>query len=146
MKVFFPKNKPRVSKTKEQHDREVLLDKVRAMWITGVLEQSLEKEARIALGLSEHPEAVLRSLDLVSRFPNQSPRHLPPNTRMIEVFDAHAGQFLILGAPGAGKTTLLLELTRALLTRAQQNPAYPIPVVFPLSSWAQHRKSLILLC
>lgn len=131
-----------VTQTKEQRDREAMLDKVRAIWITGFLDQSLEKEARIALGLSERSDAVLRSLDLVSRLPHQAPRPLPPNTQMIEVFDTHTGQLLILGAPGAGKTTLLLELTRDLLTRAKQNPQHLIPVVFPLSSWAQQRRPL----
>lgn len=136
------KNKPPVTQTKEQRDREAMLDKVRAIWITGFLDQSLEKEARITLGLSERSDAVLRSLNLQSRLPHQAPRPLPPNTQMIEVFDTYTGQLLILGAPGAGKTTLLLELTRDLLTRAKQNPQHLIPVVFPLSSWAQQRRPL----
>jgi hypothetical protein len=49
---------------------------------------------------------------------------------------------LILGAPGSGKTTLLLELARDLLARAADDPTHPIPVVFPLSTWAQSRKPL----
>src|SRR5690348_16224042 len=47
---------------------------------------------------------------------------------------------LILGMPGSGKTTLLLELARDLLDRAAHDPTHPIPVVFPLSTWAQSRK------
>ncbi len=49
---------------------------------------------------------------------------------------------MILGEPGSGKTTLLLELTRTLLERAGQDEAHPIPVVFPLSSWATKRQPL----
>ena len=49
---------------------------------------------------------------------------------------------LILGEPGAGKTTLLLELTRDLLDRAAQDESHLIPVVFNLSSWAEHRLAL----
>jgi DNA polymerase III delta prime subunit len=50
---------------------------------------------------------------------------------------------LILGAPGSGKTTLLLELARDLLVRASDDWAHPIPVVFPLSTWAEMRKPLV---
>ena len=52
------------------------------------------------------------------------------------------GSLLILGAPGSGKTTLLLELARDLLTRAEQDKEQPIPVVFPLSTWAEQRLPL----
>jgi hypothetical protein len=50
---------------------------------------------------------------------------------------------LILGTPGSGKTTTLLELARDLIARAEHNPTEPIPVVFNLSSWAEHRPPLI---
>jgi DNA polymerase III delta prime subunit len=62
-----------------------------------------------------------------------------PSTRLIDIFDRLDHALLILGAPGAGKTTLLLTLARELLMRAAQDPEQPIPVVFPLSSWAQRR-------
>ena len=52
------------------------------------------------------------------------------------------GELLILGEPGAGKTTLLLELARALLDRAARDEALPMPVVFPLSTWAARRPPL----
>jgi signal peptidase I len=47
-----------------------------------------------------------------------------------------------LGAPGAGKTTLLLTLASDLLIRAAQDPEHPIPVIFPLSSWARQQRPL----
>jgi eukaryotic-like serine/threonine-protein kinase len=50
---------------------------------------------------------------------------------------------LILGEPGSGKTTLLLELARDLLDRAEGDASQPIPVVFPLSTWAESRKPLV---
>jgi DNA polymerase III delta prime subunit len=58
------------------------------------------------------------------------------------MIDASANVLLILGEPGAGKTTLLLELTRDLLDRAAQDPSHPIPVVFPLSTWAEQQRPL----
>src|SRR5262249_42735236 len=46
-------------------------------------------------------------------------------------------------APGSGKTTLLLQLAQDLLDRAEEDPEYPIPVVFPLSTWAVSRRPII---
>ena len=54
---------------------------------------------------------------------------------IVDVFDAHDGELLILGAPGAGKTTTLLSLARELIARAVDDVALPIPLVFNLASW-----------
>jgi hypothetical protein len=86
---------------------------------------------------------VARPLDLLVKRPDEEERPLPSGTRVVDVFDAMDQSMLILGAPGSGKTTLLLELARDLLTRATNDPAHPIPVVFPLSTWAQSRKPLV---
>ena len=67
---------------------------------------------------------------------------LAPGTPLIDVFDRLDRALLVLGAPGAGKTTLLLMLARDLLQRAAHDPEQPIPVVFPLSSWAARRRPL----
>ena len=61
--------------------------------------------------------------------------------QIVKVFDAME-QLLILGDPGSGKTTLLLELARDLLDRTAHDPTHPIPVVFPLSTWAESRRPL----
>jgi DNA polymerase III delta prime subunit len=118
-----------------------MLEKVRRIWITDFLEGSLSREARILLGLSQRPDAVARPLDLLVQRPDQGERPLPPGMPIVKVFD-DMGHLLILGAPGSGKTTLLLELARDLLDRAAQDPEHPIPVVFPLSTWAVSRKPL----
>jgi hypothetical protein len=47
-----------------------------------------------------------------------------------------------LGAPGSGKTTELLGLANDLLLRATRDQDHPIPVVFPLSTWAESRKPI----
>ena len=59
---------------------------------------------------------------------------------MVDVFDDMERALLILGQPGAGKTTLLLELADELLNRAARDATHPIPVVFPLSTWAESRR------
>ena len=126
----------------DPRNRSKMLEKVRKIWITGFLERSLFHETRILLGLSERPDAVARPLDLLVQRPDQGERPLPPGMQVVEVFDAMEQALLILGAPGSGKTTLLLELARDLLDRAEHDPTHPIPVVFPLSTWAESRRPL----
>jgi predicted NACHT family NTPase len=49
---------------------------------------------------------------------------------------------LLLGEPGAGKSTLLLELALDLVTQAEHDHSLSLPVIVPLSSWANHRQPL----
>ncbi len=126
----------------ERRNRQVMVDKVRQYWITGVLQQSLYKEVMITMGLAERPTAVDRPLDVLVQRPDGSDRPLPPEIKIGEVFDELRGSLLILGAPGSGKTTLLLELTRDLLDQAEQDSSFPIPVVLPLSTWGERRLPL----
>jgi hypothetical protein len=123
------REQPRQSR--EQRNRQAMLEKVRTIWITGVLQRSLAHEVLISLDLAERPEAVAPPLDLLVQRPDGTERPLPPGTRLINVFDTSDRALLILGAPGAGKTTLLLALAQELLTRAGQDSDSPIPVVFP---------------
>jgi DNA polymerase III delta prime subunit len=124
-------------------NRRAMIEKVWAIWITGVLQPSLPEDILLELGLTEQPAMVTRALDLLVQ-PDLADRVLTPGTRLIEVFDRLDRALLILGAPGTGKTTLLLTLARDLLQRAAQDQAQPIPVVFPLSSWAAQRRPMAL--
>jgi TIR domain/NACHT domain len=123
-------------------NRHAMIEKVRTIWITGYLRKSLFDEVRAVLGLNERPDAVVRPMDLLVKPPDQGERRLPSGTQVIEVFDTMDRSLLILGAAGSGKTTLLLELARDLLTRATSDSEHPIPVVFPLSTWAESRRPL----
>ena len=114
-------------------NRRAMLEKVRAIWINGVLNRSLYKETLITLGLAERPDAVERPMDILVQRPDKADQQLPPGTRVVEVYDELGGELLILGSPGSGKTTLLLELARDLLDRAEQDDSHHIPVVFPCS-------------
>jgi hypothetical protein len=60
----------------------------------------------------------------------------------LELFLNNGLSLLILGEPGAGKTMLLISLARALIGRAEDNPAEPIPVILNLMSWAKQRLTL----
>ena len=119
-----------------------MLKRVRSIWITGVLEQSLHGAALIALGLREQADVLANPWRLVVQEVNQIAHALPSGTHISQVYDDAEGALLILGEPGAGKTTLLLELTRDLLDRAQKEEHLPIPVVFNLSSWARKQPPL----
>jgi hypothetical protein len=132
----------RRSRAQEQRSRTWMLDRVRNAWIKGVLEESLGAIAWIELGLERRPEAVRHPAALVARWPTGQARALPADMSIDAVFDELGSALLILGAPGSGKTTLLLELTRRLLDRTANDPSYPMPVVFNLSSWAAERPSL----
>jgi hypothetical protein len=122
-------------------NRRAMIEKVWAIWITGVLQPSLPQDILVNLGLTERPALVTRALDLLVQ-PDLADRVQAPGTPLIEVFDRLDRALLILGAPGAGKTTLLLTLACDLLQRAAQDQEQPIPVVFLLSSWAAQRRPL----
>lgn len=127
----------RPTSLRELSFRQRLLRNVHDFWITGVLEQSFYHTANIELALHEQPAALDNPWRFVVQEMKRPERSLPPGTHILTVFDESEGELLILGEPGAGKTTLLLELTRALLTRAEQDQNYPLPAVFNLSSWTQ---------
>ncbi len=125
--------------THQQRLRYSLIDKVRIIWIEGLLENSLHGMAQMELGLEYEPEAVDRPWAMRLEQPGQTGQTLPPRTRIDQVFHRLGGSMLILGEPGSGKTTTLLELARDLLVAAENDEHQPIPVVFNLSSWAHQR-------
>jgi DNA polymerase III delta prime subunit len=94
------------------------------------------------LGLTEKPDAVLHHTGLLFRSPQQPEQPLPEGTSIAEVYDRAGHELLILGEPGAGKSTLLLDLARQLVGRAEQDAGHPLPVIFPLSSWAEKKQPL----
>jgi hypothetical protein len=126
----------------QQRNRRAMLERVKTIWIKGLLEESLAEMVRIDLGLVDKPDAVDLPLNLQYQELNCQTRLIAPGTPIIDIFTETGGTMLILGAPGAGKTTLLLELARDLIVRAEQDEGHPIPVVFNLSSWAKKQRPL----
>jgi hypothetical protein len=125
----------------EQRNRRAMLNKVKSFWVEGVLEKSLHGLAMIELGLQSQADAV-NPLNMVLRHSGQRGQDLSLGTNIVDVFDDLGRAMLILGEPGSGKTTMLLELARATIARADQDPSYPIPVVLNLSSWSAGRKPI----
>ncbi len=112
--------------------------------VTARLRQSLHNAVLINLGKESQPQQVKRPWDAEIKIGLKPAEPLPDTTTIFQVFDSEeiAGKLLILGAPGAGKTTTQLELAQALVSRAEEQPDYPVPVLFNLSSWKDDRQPL----
>ena len=127
--------------TLDAQQRAIMLHRVRYKWITGVLEPSLGRAARLVLGLEPRPDLVALGSRTVYR-QGSRPQPLPMDMPISTVFDMVGGGMLILGAPGGGKTTALLQLCEELLDRAERDSDSPIPVLVNLASWGRYRLPL----
>ncbi len=120
----------------ERHNRNVMLRRVRSVWLQGVLEESLHGGDIIDLGFAYRPSALANSEQPSWQQSEEYDYLLPVGTSIGDVFEAAGGELLILGEPGAGKTTMLLELVTTLLAQAEENEALPIPSVFSLAGFS----------
>ena len=126
---------PNMTPDQAQRNRGLMLERVKTIWIDGLLESSLAGVARIDVGLVAQPGLFDQPFGAQVQELSQLLQPLSPSVALIDIFADMNGAMLILGAPGAGKTTLLLELARDLIARAERDPVHPIPVVFNVSSW-----------
>jgi hypothetical protein len=122
---------------RDAQQRAIMLRRVRYKWITGVLEPSLARVARLALGMERRPD-LLRVGTRTGYRSGPQPEPFPEGTPIGKVFNMVGGGMLVLGAPGGGKTTALLQLCESLLDRAEHDTGRPIPVVVNLASWGRH--------
>jgi hypothetical protein len=125
----------RISAQRAEYSRRSMVSAVREMWIDGVLAHSVHRQVLIELGMEYRPDMLRDPWDLLVERPGQQARPLEPDTTVTDVLQQHRG-LLIIGAPGAGKTTVLLGVLEQLLAAAEQDAVAPIPVVFPLTTWA----------
>ncbi|MBK8905723.1 MAG: NACHT domain-containing protein [Anaerolineaceae bacterium] len=127
------------------HNRQVMLQRVKTYWLVGVLQESLHGAALIDLAMTYRSNAVANAVASQSVTDWQQPDNLLPDelfdtplpigTAITTVYDQAEGTLLVMGEPGAGKTTVLLQLVSDLLLRAEMDGRHPIPVVFSLASW-----------
>jgi hypothetical protein len=120
----------------------ILLQKVEAFWIDGVLANSVHEAARVQLQKDAVPELVLHPWEMVLEDSQRRRTTIPQDWPIADVFRRQGGTMLIVGEPGSGKTVTLLELARDLITAARVDPSKPIPVILNLSSWAVERRRL----
>lgn len=140
LNIFFGRQKAADILAK---NRRLLLAEVKKE-VAARLKQSLHNAVLINLDKELQPQQVKRLWDAEVKIGLKPPEHIPKNTSILEVFDSVdvGGKLLILGKPGAGKTTTLLELAQSLIERAEEQPDYPIPVLFNLSSWKEDKQSI----
>jgi hypothetical protein len=122
----------------EAEDRRallVVLERVRQFWIGGVLDGSLHGVAALELGTTPDRDAVANPWTHVVELPEGARAAGLAGIPIEGLYDRAGRALLVLGAEGSGKTTALLQLARALLVRAERDPAQPVPVVLNLASW-----------
>ena len=123
----------------ERQNRAVMLERVRTVWLQGVLEESLHGGEIIDLGFAYRPAALGDSGVPSWQQAAEYDYLLPLGTTIADVFSAAECVLLVLGEPGAGKTTMLLQLVSRLLAEAEADPSCPMPAVFALSAYTDDR-------
>ncbi len=118
--------------------RNEFLDKVEEIWIEGDLRSRLEQSlGKLSLNIEEIDDLSISSQSNLQHSDNS--HYVSVSNSIVPIFEKRQRRLLILGEPGAGKTVTLLELAQELLIRAQDDNAFPIPVVLNLASWSNNR-------
>ena len=127
-----------VSADSNPDEAKILRQRVKKIWVDGVLDRTEQNATVLALTREMRPNAVINPWEGVTEVPlSTSSAHSP----IQEIFEDSEQLLLILGQPGSGKSVTLLQLTRALLKKNKRS-ANVIPVVLHLSAWTDRRQSL----
>lgn len=119
-------------------NRRVLLTKVEDYWGKGILDNSLSTQVKQRLNLQETFQGKRLPWPMEWEDKNSAKKTLSSATALLHEIlgkEANGEVILIVGKSGLGKTTTLLELSRELVSMAQEDPKFSIPVVLNLSSW-----------
>jgi DNA polymerase III delta prime subunit len=134
-----------IIQVEDKHYRSRIVEKVKSLWINGWLKHSLQDHTKISIGKETEFNVNSEIWKKLSPQPlRKDVSHvILSNTEIDQIFDAVAGEILILGEPGAGKTTVLLELAQELIKRAEKNTDYEIPVVLRLAFWGKKHETFV---
>ncbi|MTJ50087.1 NACHT domain-containing NTPase [Dolichospermum sp. UHCC 0259] len=136
---------PPVTQTQEEFRyRKSLLNRVKKIWIEGILEKSLHKQVLSELRLQEEKSSVLSQVSSSQNFTDESIALFPKEKEGTEVLPniGEGRTLLILGDPGSGKTTILLKMAKSLIDDAEKDLHKLVPVVFKLSSWTNKKLTI----
>lgn len=136
-------NSEKISIERKSRIRKLLLERVRNIWIDGVLKSSLHGRAMLELGKAVKEEKVKHPWNAILKSFDALPDKVNVDIKTIETFKSNNRALLILGEPGSGKTTTLLELAQIALGEAQEDLLAPVPIIFQLSTWSQHKKNIL---
>jgi serine/threonine protein kinase len=117
-------------------NRKRMLALVKHQWLEDMPVQSLPHLPWMTLDVEEWPEAITDRWNRVRPSPVHRRQSFVPSTAIIEQCETTGGNLLILGEPGFGKTQLLLHIAQRMMTRAESDTTFPMPVIFLLSSWS----------
>jgi predicted NACHT family NTPase len=126
----------------EQRDRQDVLELMKRVWISNVLEPWLASMARGSPTLELWPDAVAQPWEMVIDYSDQAREVQPAGTTIVDLYRQSGGSLLILGEADAGKTAALLELARQAIAWARKDPNEPIPIVVDLSWWTDRKLRL----
>ena len=99
-------------------DRTVMLQRVRHMWIGGVLEPSVAGTEHLNLGLHRRPDVINAPSPPASRTYRSAT--IPPGKTILQIFDEISGGLLILGGPGPARRLCSCNSQRDCLIAPRQ--------------------------
>lgn len=121
----------------------LLLERVRQFWVLGVLDKSELGAILLRLDTAPVGAAISHPWAHVTEFPSEGTEPVHHEQPIGDLFDRSGRALLILGVEGSGKTTTLLQLAQGLVSRAENDPTQPIPIVLNLASWQAHTKAAL---
>lgn len=130
------------TKAKKRSNQLLLLEKVKRIWIQGLLEKSTMETSEVGIQAVTYGEAIQNPWHDVAGMVVYDAPSLTLHENLLDTFSEADRALLILGEAGTGKTTTLLKLCRELVALAEQANSKPIPVVLSLVSWTEKRKSI----
>ncbi len=132
---------PTTPGTPSEQQRTYMLRRLRVRY-EQMRAQSLQGAVPVNLDLASRPSAIQNAASLSLRLPDQPDHPLPPHNSIMDAYEQAHHELLILGEPGAGKSTLLQELASHLVEQTEQDETHLLPILLPLSSWANSRPAL----